>query len=151
MNKEDWRMVLFLLLSHHMPEKLHRTIHLNIRGKNIYLCARCTGDYSGTLTLIVAWLLGFMLPVGLYLPLVAILPLATVLDWITQSCKLRESRNAIRVTTGFFLGIAKGLLLLMLIQGWLNILLQALVIVGVYILAISVVAWKTKFVYSYFD
>jgi uncharacterized membrane protein len=151
MNKEDWRMLLFLLLSHHMPEKLHRTIHLNIKGKNIYLCARCTGDYSGTLSILVAWLLGLKLPAGLYLPLVAILPLATVIDWITQSCKLRESRNALRVTTGFPLGIAKGLLLLMLIQGWFNLFLQALVIVGVYIIVISLVAWKTKFVYSYFD
>ncbi|PVX24919.1 MAG: hypothetical protein CW716_09115 [Candidatus Bathyarchaeum sp.] len=151
MNKEDWRMVLFLLLSHHMPEKLHRTIHLNIGGKNIYLCARCTGDYSGTLTILVAWFLGLKLPTWLYLPLVAILPLATVIDWLTQSCKLRESRNTLRVTTGFPLGIAKGLILLMLVQGWFNLFLQALVIVGLYVLVVSLVAWKTKFVYSYFD
>ena len=144
-------MVRFLLLSHHMPEKLHRTIHLNLKGKDIYLCARCTGDYSGTLIILVAWLLGFTFPVGMYLPLVAFLPLFTIIDWITQSCNLRESRNTIRVITGFPLGIAKGLLLLMLIQGWFSLFLLSLVIVGVYVAVISIVAWKTKFVYSYFD
>jgi len=151
MNKEDWRMVLFLLLSHHMPEKLHRTVHLNIKGKNIYLCARCTGDYSGTLIILLAWFLGFEFPIWLYLPLIAILPLSPVVDWVTQSCKIRESKNLIRVSSGFLLGISKGLILLLLIKGLFYMFLQASAIIAVYVLAISIIAWKTKFVYSYFD
>jgi len=151
MNKEDWHMLLFLLLSHHRPEKLDRTLHLNIRGKHIFLCARCTGDYSGTLSILIAWFLGFEFPLWLYLPLIAILPLSPVIDWVTQSCKLRESRNLIRVPTGFLLGISKWLLLLLLIKGLLYMFLLGVAIIGVYVLAISVVAWKTKFVYSYFD
>ena len=144
-------MVLFLLLSHHMPEKLHRTLHLKIRGKDIYLCARCTGDYSGTIIILIAWLLGFEFPLWLFLPLIATLPISPVIDWVTQSCKLRESRNRIRVLTGFLLGISKGLILLLLIKGLFYMFLQALFVIAIYVLAISIIAWKTKFVYSYFD
>jgi len=112
MNKEDWHLLLFLLLSHHRPEQLHRTIHVNFRGRNVYLCARCTGEYSGILSLFIAWFFGFEFPAWLYLPLISTLPLPSAFDWVTQSCKLRESRNTIRISTGFLLGITKGLFLL---------------------------------------
>jgi len=151
MKKEDWYMLLFLLLSHHMPEKLHRTIHVSFRGKNVYLCARCTGIYSGILSVFVTWFLGFDFPAWLYLPLLPILPLPSAVDWVMQSCKLRESRNIIRICTGFLLGISEGLVLLMLIKGLFYLFLQGLAIVGVYVLSICLIAWKTKFFDSYFD
>ena len=151
MNKEDWHMLLFLLLSHHRSEKLHRTIHLNLRGKNIYLCARCIGIYSGILSLFIAWFLGFEIPAWLYLPLILILPLPSAVDWITQSCKLRESKNPIRIFTGFFFGITQGLFLLMLVKGLFYLFLYALVIVGFYFLSVCIIAWKTKFLDTYFD
>jgi len=151
MNKEDWHMLLFLLLSHHRPEKLHRTIHLNLRGKNVYLCARCIGIYSGILSLFIAWFLGFEIPAWLYLPLILILPLPSAVDWITQSCKLRESKNPIRIFTGFFFGITQGLFLLMLVKGLFYLFLYALVIVGFYFLSVCIIAWKTKFLDTYFD
>ena len=151
MNKEDRHLLLFLLLSHHRPEQLHRTIHVNFRGRNIYLCARCTGEYSGILSLFIAWFLGFDFPAWLYLPLISILPLPSAFDWVTQSCKLRESRNTIRIFTGFLLGITKGLFLLMLVKGLFYMLLPAFAIVAVYISSICLIAWKTKFFDSYFD
>jgi uncharacterized membrane protein len=151
MNKEDRRLLLFLLLSHHRPEQLHRTIRLPLRGRNIYLCARCTGEYSAILILFIAWFLGFEFPAWLFLPLISILPLPSTVDWVTQSCKLRESRNTIRVFTGFLLGITKGLILLMLVKGMFYMLLPAIVICGGYILSICLIAWKTKFFESYFD
>jgi len=151
MDKQDWHLLLFLLLSHHRPEKLHRTIHLPFRGRNVYLCARCTGEFSGILSLLIAWFLGFEFPVWLYLPLISILPLPSAVDWVTQSCKLRESRNTIRVFTGFLLGVTKGLLLLMLVKGLFYMLLPAFAIVGVYVSSICLIAWKTKFLDSYFD
>ena len=151
MDKEDWHLLLFLLLSHHRPEKLHRTIHVSFRGTDLYLCARCTGIYSGILSLFVAWFLGFDFPAWLYLPLFSILPLPSTVDWLTQSCKLRESRNPIRVSTGYLLGISGGLFLLMLVKGMFYLFLQALAIFGAYIFSIYVIAWKTKFLDSYFD
>lgn len=151
MDKEDWRLLLFLLLSHHRPEKLHRTIHISIRGRDVYLCARCTGIYSGILSVFIVWLLGFSLPTWLYLPLLSILPFPSTIDWITQSCKLRESRNTIRICTGYLLGISEGLFLLILVNRMFPLFFYALVILGVYVFSIYVIAWKTKFLNSYLD
>ena len=151
MDKEDWHLLLFLLLSHHRPEKLHRTIHVSFRGRNVYLCARCTGKYSGILSVFVAWFLGFDFPTWLYVPLFSILLVPSTVDWITQSCKLRESRNTIRVCTGYLLGISEGLFLLMLVKGMFYLFLHALAILGAYIFSIYVIARKTKFLDSYFD
>ena len=151
MDKKDWHLLLFLLLSHHRPEKLDRTIRVSFRGRNLYLCARCTGKYSGILSVFVAWFLGFDLPTWLYLPLFSILPAPSIVDWITQSCKLRESRNTIRICTGYLLGISEGLFLLMLVKGMFYLFLYALAILGAYIFSIYVIAWKTRFLDSYFD
>lgn len=151
MNKEDRQLLLFLLLSHHRPERLHRTLHLRLRGRNIYLCARCTGEFMGILALFIPWFLGIELPPWLFLPLISILPLPSAADWVTQSCKLRESRNTIRVSTGFLLGITKGLLLLMLVKGLFYMLIPAFAIIGVYVSSICLIAWKTNFLESYFD
>ena len=151
MDKEDWHLLLFLLLSHHRPEKLDRTIRVSFRGRNVYLCARCTGTYTGILSVFVAWFLGFDLPAWLYLLLFSILPLPSAVDWITQSCKLRESRNTIRVCAGYLLGISEGLFLLMLVNGMFYLFLYALAILGAYIFSIYVIAWKTRFLDSYFD
>ena len=151
MDKEDRRLLLFLLLSHHSPEKLHRTIHISFRRKNVYLCARCTGKYLGILSVFVAWFLGFDFPTWLYLPLLSILPAPSVVDWMTQSCELRESRNTIRVCTGYLFGFSEGLFLLVLVKGMFYLFLCALVILGAYIFSIYVIAWKTKFLDSYLD
>jgi len=151
MDKEDWHLLLFLLLSHHRPEKLNRTIRVSFRGKNVYLCARCTGTCLGIMSIFVAWFLGFYFPTWLYLLLFSILPAPSIVDWITQSCKLRESRNTIRTCTGYLLGISEGLFLLVLVKGMFYLFLQALAILGCYIFSIYIVAWKTKFLDSYLD
>jgi len=151
MDKEDWHLLLFLLLSHHKPEKLHRTIHVSFRGRNVYLCARCTGKYTGILSVFVTWFLGFNFPGWLYLPLFSILPVPSIVDWIMQSCKLRESRNTIRVCTGYLFGISEGFFLLMLVKGMFSLFPYALAIIGAYVFSIYVIAWKTKFLDSYFD
>jgi len=151
MDKQDWHMLLLLLLSHHRPEKLNRTIHIRLEGKSIHICARCTGTYSAILMLLILWFLGFDFSVWLYLPLFSILPIPSTLDWITQSCKIRESRNAIRISTGFLLGVSQGLFLLMIVKGLFTLFLQALAIIGIYLFSVYVIAWKTKCLDSYFD
>ena len=144
MNKEDWHLLLFLLLSHNTPENLDRTIHVKFWGRNVYLCARCTGVYSSISIILIAWFLGFGFPSWLYLPLFSILPIPSALDWITQSCNLRESRNWIRICTGSLFGVSQGLFLLIIIESRFVLFLQALAVVGVYLLSVYIIARKTK-------
>ncbi len=150
MEKEDRLSLLFLLLSHHKPEKLHRTIRIGLGEKNIYLCARCTGINIGIVSVCVAWFFNFNLPTWSYLPSLFILPAPSMVDWVTQSCKLRESRNSIRICTGFLLGICWGLFFLLLVKGMFFLFLYALAILGGYILLIYIIALKTKFLDTYF-
>jgi len=151
MEKEDRASLLFLLLSHHKPEKLHRTIRIGLRERNVYLCARCTGISAGIVSVFVAWFFNFNLPTWLYFLLLSILPAPSMVDWVTQSCKLRESRNPIRICTGFLLGIGWGFFFLLLVKGMFNLFLYGIAILGVYVFAIYIIAWKTRFLDTYFD
>jgi len=152
MSSENSPSLMFLLLSHHSPKKLHRTIHIRIQGKDLYLCARCMGVWAGIIsTLFLAFFLELHLPPWLYLLLLMVLPAPVMFDWITQSCKLRESRNAIRVGTGFLLGVSWGLFFLLLARGMLHLFMFALMILGGYIFAVYLIAQKTNFFDDYFD
>ena len=144
MGKQDWRYLLFLIVSHHPPERLHRTIHLSFRGKTVYLCSRCTGTGLGIIGVFAANIFGVGFPIGFYLPLISFLPLAATVHWFTQSAKLRESKNGIRICSGFLLGIAEALLLLSIINGFLVTFLIGLAIVFAYAFSIYLIAAKTK-------
>jgi uncharacterized membrane protein len=108
--------LLFLLLSHHRADKLHRTIHLRIGQRDLYLCARGVGRYSG---LVAAFIMnGFLgIPLWLYPYGFVFFPLPSTMDWATQKIGLRESRNSIRVSTGFLLGVSQGLLIISFLKG----------------------------------
>ena len=108
--------LLFLLLSHHRADKLHRTIQVRIGQRNLYLCARGVGRYSG---LIAAFIVnGFLgIPLWLYPFGFVFFPLPSTIDWATQKIGLRESRNSIRVSTGFLLGVSQGLLIISYLKG----------------------------------
>lgn len=108
--------LLFLLLSHHRADKLHRTIQVRICQRNLYLCARGVGRYSG---LIAAFIMnGFLgIPLWLYPYGFVFFPLPSTIDWATQKIGLRESRNTIRISTGFLLGVSQGLLIISFLKG----------------------------------
>lgn len=149
--KQDWCYLLFLMLSHHPPERLRRTICLGFRGKNVYLCARCTGTCSSLIAVLVAYFVGLRFPLWLYLPLILVLPIPATVDCLTQSGKLRESRNSIRVGTGLLLGTAEAHFLLLIINGMVSMFLVAMSIIGLYAISIYIVALKTKCLDSYLD
>ena len=151
MSEKRERRLLFFLLSHHSPKKLHRTIPVAFRGKRIYLCARCTGTCFGILSMIALRFLGFEAPYFLYVPLISVLPVPVTLDWMTQTCGLRESMNAIRISTGYLLGAAEGLTLLSLASGKLQLFLMVLAVAGIYFSAIYAVALKTRCLDSYLE
>ena len=108
--------LLFLLLSHHRVDTLHRTIQVRIGQRDLYLCARGVGRYSG---LIVSFILNSFLsiPLWLYSFGFVFFPLPSTFDWATQKIGLRESRNSIRVSTGFLLGVSQGLLIVSYLKG----------------------------------
>jgi uncharacterized membrane protein len=135
---------LFLLLSHHEPKNLHRTIHVRLLGKDFYFCSRCTGKYSGVLLVFVLFLAGFRIPAWLNLCIIALFPLPATIDWLTQTIRMRESKTWIRIITGFLLGNAWAILLLSLISGMLLIFFYGIVILAVYASSIGIVVWKSK-------
>jgi len=108
--------LLFLLLSHHRADKLHRTIQVHLWKRDLYLCARGTGRYSG---LIAALIINIFLeiPTGLYPVSFVFFPLPSTIDWASQRIGLRESKNSIRVSTGFLLGVSQGLLIISFLKG----------------------------------
>lgn len=151
MVKRNWRYLLFLLASHHPKEKLHRTIRIGFRGKNIYLCSRCTGIALGMAAFFASNTFGLTFPAALYLPLISLLPLMAVVDWFTQSAKFRESKTRIRLISGFLLGSSQALFLLLLINGFYLQFLVAFGIASIYVLSIYLIAVKTKCLDSYLN
>ncbi len=149
MVKQNWRYLLFLIGSHHPPDRLHRTIRLSFKGKRVHLCSRCTGTGLGIIGIFAANAFGFGFPIEFYLPVISFLPLVATVDWFTQSAKLRESNNWIRVSSGFLLGISEALFLLLIIKGFLLMFLVGLVIVFVYAFSIYLIAAKTKCLDAY--
>jgi len=84
-------------------------ITLDVFGRRLRLCARCTGDPLGSLALTAVIGLKGLQFFGSLSPLyqvsVCIILLAPLtLDWLTQSWGLRESNNGLRLLTGLFLG-----------------------------------------------
>ena len=84
-------------------------ITLDVFGRRLRLCARCTGYSLGFLALTavisVQGLRFFGSLSPLYQVTVCLLLLAPLtLDWVTQSWGLRESNNGLRLLTGLFLG-----------------------------------------------
>ena len=144
MAKQNWRYLLFLMISHHPQERLHRTIRIGFKRKSIYICSRCTGTILGMTAIFAVNAFGLKFPIEFYLPLISFLPLVAAIDWFTQSAKLRESKNWLRVSSGFLLGNSEALVLLLIIDGFFLNFLVALGIASVYALSIYLIASKTK-------
>lgn len=146
----NWRYFLFLLASHHPEEKLDHTIQIRLHGKSIFLCSRCTGIAIGMFTIFGFSAFGLTLPKNFFLPLIAFLPLLAVVDWFTQSARLRKSNTSLRLSSGFLLGISEALGLLLLLNGFFLDFLIVVVTAASYALTIYLIALKTKCLDAYF-
>jgi len=128
-----------LLLSHHPPEHMHRTLRLALGERRVRVCARCTGIALGAIS-------------GVFLPLrdvaslspwrcvaiLAALAVPAVLDFHRQLVSGHESNNPRRVATGYCFGLA--LLAgcrLGFSCGWAIVLVVPL-IVGAWMLSVAV-------------
>lgn len=71
------------------------------KGKQLPVCARCTGIHLGYLSLFL-FLFG-LIYINMIFSIILILP--TLIDGLTQAYFNRESTNTIRVLTGFMAGL----------------------------------------------
>jgi uncharacterized membrane protein len=82
----------------------HRKENRTFKIKNYVfpLCARCTGQFLGIIPAIILFFIyDFMLP--LIISFMLMLPM--LIDGITQTFMQRESKNSIRVITGFMFSL----------------------------------------------
>lgn len=84
-------------------------ITLDILGRELKLCARCSGYVSGSLILMASheflrlpFFNSLNARAQMFLCLLLLLP--SVSDWMTQSWGWRESNNGLRLLTGLLLG-----------------------------------------------
>lgn len=94
----------FLLLSHHSRKNISHTLLIPIAGRNVRLCARCTGIAIG----IALGLLSLKSLLGIFASyplLIGLLPLPGAIDWLLQVFRVRQSTNPRRVVTGVLIGI----------------------------------------------
>jgi len=113
-------------------------------GKDYHFCSRCLGKYSGILAVFVLFLTGLRVPMWLHLWGMALFPLPATVDWLTQSMRMRESKNGIRLFTGFLFGNAWGLLFLSLICGMFLHFFYGIIILAAYLSLIGILGWKTN-------
>lgn len=124
------------VLAHHAPEGYRRTWTVRLRSREVHFCARCTGQFVGFLTVVIAF---FGLPAAArwmeapaVLAVFALLPAPAAVDWLAQSTGRRESTNGVRMITGILLGAAFGALLALLVSAHWWYLLGGLVVLTGY-------------------
>jgi uncharacterized membrane protein len=145
----DWHYLFFLLFAHHSPKKLDHTIRLSFRNKQLFICSRCTGIALGFVTVLFPAFFKVTIPLQFFIPLISILPLIAIIDWFTQSAKLRQSNTQIRVGSGFLLGVSEALGVLLLFYGFYFSFLITLGVAVIYTLSVYLIALKTKCLDSY--
>jgi len=75
---------------------------VTLRGRQVHLCARCSGIYPG----ILAGLLFPVHPTPFWL--IALLPFPALVDWAITSFRTYHDYNAVRTATGLLLGYGYG-------------------------------------------
>ncbi|MFX0069137.1 MAG: DUF2085 domain-containing protein [Candidatus Hodarchaeota archaeon] len=106
---ETFNRLWLVFFAHHAPDKFHRCLRIQIRGRKLYLCARCTGMLSGiyVAVFLLPLLQSLVLPTIAWIVLIAF-PLPAIVDWLSQYSGKRESNNRIRVVSGLLLGSSIG-------------------------------------------
>ena len=120
-------------------------ISLNIFGRELHVCARCSGVILGGLgsqiffitfassgDISVSFHIGFIVALFLALP--------AIIDWTTQKMGFRESNNGLRLTTGLLEGIGLTFLNLTDIQSPLKLLIVAAI--GLSIMSVGFLGGK---------
>lgn len=97
------------LLSHHVEDDLDRCHRVAVGGREVHLCARCSGIWPGIALAVWAVLAGVVPPTApSTLVAVAVLPLFALVDWVRTARPGDRGSNPVRTATGFLLGVAAG-------------------------------------------
>lgn len=115
------------LLSHHEPDDWDRCHQPRVFGRQLRVCARCSGIYPGIILGLLAGNLGGV-PLSPVL-ILALFPLPALVDWSLSTFANRSGSNLVRTATGALLGFAYGVGLALISLGWL---VPVLAIGGVY-------------------
>lgn len=87
---------------------------IRVLGRELHVCARCSGTVLGFLALQVLIqsmkLLDHPIPLNLGFIVSIILALPSIVDWTTQSLGFRQSTNRLRSAAGFCSGVGVALL-----------------------------------------
>lgn len=98
------------LLSHHLEDDLDRCHRVAVGGREVHLCARCSGIWPGIAAAAGAVLAGIVPPTApSTLVTVTVLPLFALVDWARTAGPGDRGSNPVRTATGFLLGVAAGL------------------------------------------
>ncbi len=105
-------------------------------GRELHLCARCSGVVLGFTTSeilpqILVSSMNYSIPFHLGLSVSLVLALPSIIDWTTQSLNLRQSKNNLRLLTGFLEGLGVGVLSLTGIPALAKYLILITIGVGV--------------------
>ncbi|MFX0097755.1 MAG: DUF2085 domain-containing protein [Candidatus Hodarchaeota archaeon] len=138
---ETFNRLWLVFFAHHTPDKFHRCLRIQIRGRKLYLCARCTGMLSGiyAAVFLLPLLQSLVSPITAWIMLIAF-PLPAIVDWLSQYGGKRESNNRIRVVSGFLLGSSIG----SAAHFREYILTLSVVSVYVFLIAVAVLIVRTK-------
>jgi uncharacterized membrane protein len=139
----DWE----YLIAHHFPDRYGRTLALRIGERTFHFCARCTGELFGFLAILTVFVTVPWFGAGVSTPLGGVIlgscPSVAMIDWLTQTVRSRESSNALRVVSGFLLGVAfGGLIAFGISRDWLFFAL-GLAVLGGYLTGAALVLYRT--------
>ena len=140
-SREKVKKFLLFLLSHHTEEYAHRTLKVRFRGRELRLCARCSGL---TIGFILGIIVQFYVWKWLYVPeplamlIVTLFLTPALVDWGTQSVLGRESKNWLRVATGCLLGFGIGF------TRFIELLRLLLLVSFFYVVAVIIVFFRVK-------
>jgi uncharacterized membrane protein len=97
-----------IIFGHHPFSESDRMLHLKLFCREIYLCARCTGQYVGLLIYILLSIQQQIKPHFSCL-LIWSLPFPATYDWLTQTLNMCKSTISIRLITGCLFGLWLGI------------------------------------------
>jgi uncharacterized membrane protein len=121
------------LIAHHEPDQFYKTIKVSFFNKDIRLCTRCTGIYSGIITTILYLFFSLTIPEIFMSGIIYAFPIPAMLDWGLGKYGVYRGNNTTRFVSGFMLGICYVFLWTKFIQNPLDIEIWSIAVVCVFI------------------